>query len=519
MDPDSSTLSSPASQQAAELLSTFVPPEPIPLRTDFKEVVEEENPEEEMTTPTYVTIGGRRVALADSKQAVDDATTAFYSREDRETLDTNKLNDPFVKAVSTSLTKYDFINIKLNDPNVLKDTYNLGMAIAKTRVNHSKFDMHNVFLIVNPWAGFTTTDLYKKHATLTEEEVAESNEFYQTMTNRNNKKWYRQNLKLTFEYFRNNVKEGLHSKVLEIYLSYPTEQRGGPLFFKIMMNILQNNSKEASQYLVKTVKNIKLTDYPGENVSKVVSLIRGATNRLKNLEDEDGKSEMAPDFPSDIIKIFRTSSVPECNDLFSTFQHQIKISKVLGKTTDSLSISTILKFVEEQYLSLVQSRLWTGVSNKISETAFTAKAGQVPKCFNCRGDHMLNECTKPKNDDHIQANRKSYEKNKQKARGKAATNKWSPPTVEERKNNSRRIIDGKEYFYWYKTKRWKPVGNKSSGNKANVADVNSAKTKEQFNNSEKKDETTPVRSIEEINEFRKNKEMMAQIATVTGLLS
>ena len=114
------------------------------------------------------------------------------------------------------------------------------------------------------------------------------------------------------------------------------------------MDILQNNSKEALQYLVTTVKNIKLTDYPGENVSKVVSLIRGATNRLKNLENEDGKSEMPQDFTSDIIKILRTSSVPEYNDLFSTFQHQIKISKGLGKTTDSLSISTILKFAEEQ---------------------------------------------------------------------------------------------------------------------------------------------------------------------------
>ena len=69
MDQDSSSLSSPALQQAAELLATFMPPNPIPLRTDFKEVVEEENPEEEMTTPTYVTIGGRRVELADSKQA------------------------------------------------------------------------------------------------------------------------------------------------------------------------------------------------------------------------------------------------------------------------------------------------------------------------------------------------------------------------------------------------------------------------------------------------------------------
>ena len=48
------------------------------------------------------------------------------------------------------------------------------------------------------------------------------------------------------------------------------------------------------------------------------------------------------------------------------------------------------------------------------------------------------------------------------------------------------MIDGKEYFYWYRTKRWKPVGNKSSGNKANVAEADNAKAKEQPKDSEKK---------------------------------
>ena len=527
-DPDptspSPLLSPSVEARATELLATFVPPEPIQFREYHEEdEAEEDSPidDPEMTTPNYLNIGGRRVELADSKQAVDDTTTAFYSREDRNNLDTNKLNDLFVKAVSTAQPKYDFININLNDPNVLIDTYNLGMAVAKTRVNHNRYDMHDVFSIIDPSNGYALTDLYKNYALLTEEEVAESNEWYQTMTSGNDKKWYRQNLKLTFEYFTNNVEEDLQSKVLETYLGYPIEQRGGPLFFKIMMGILQNNSDEAAQYLIKTVRNIKLTNYEGENVSKVVSQIRGATNRLKNLEDENGNSEMPPDFASDIIKIFRTSSVSEYNDLFSAFQHQIKISKVLKKSAnlDALSIDTILKFAEEQYLVLVQSGLWTGVNNKATETTFIAKAGQTLQCFNCGGDHLLSECNKPKNDERIQTNRKLYEKNKRKSKGKAAKNKWGPPTAEEKKNNSRRMIDGKEYFFWYRTRRWIPVGNKASGNEANVAEADNAKTKEHTKDSEKKDETTPVPSVEEINEFRRNKDMMAQIATVTGLLS
>ena len=129
-DPDTSPLLSPsAEERATELLATFVPPEPIQFRDYHEEDETEEespinDPGEKMTTPNYITIGGRQVELADSKQAVDETTTAFYSREDRENLDTNKLNDLFVKAVSTAQPRYDFININLDDPNVLTDTYN-----------------------------------------------------------------------------------------------------------------------------------------------------------------------------------------------------------------------------------------------------------------------------------------------------------------------------------------------------------------------------------------------------------
>ena len=45
------------------------------------------------------------------------------------------------------------------------------------------------------------------------------------------------------------------------------------MFFKIIMVILQNNSEEATVYLINIVKGLKLTDFDGEDVTKVVSLM------------------------------------------------------------------------------------------------------------------------------------------------------------------------------------------------------------------------------------------------------
>ena len=70
------------------------------------------------------------------------------------------------------------------------------MAIEKTKSNYSQFDMHDVFNIVDPDNGYTETDLYTSHSTLTAADVTKSNEWYQTMTDDPNNKWFCKNMNL-----------------------------------------------------------------------------------------------------------------------------------------------------------------------------------------------------------------------------------------------------------------------------------------------------------------------------------
>lgn len=127
-----------------------------------------------------ITVAGRRLVVSATKSEVTDGTTAFYKRENRDTLTEDKLNNLFVKASAQGQKKYDFINLQINDPKLLEDTYNLELAIDKTRSNHVKFDMNDVFNIINPNDGYSIIDLYKNNSTVTEQEVAASNAWYQT---------------------------------------------------------------------------------------------------------------------------------------------------------------------------------------------------------------------------------------------------------------------------------------------------------------------------------------------------
>ena len=403
----------------------------------------------------FINIGGVNIPVAVTKKVVNDTTTAFYKKADRDLLSGDKLNDLFVKAVSTSQKKYNFIDLKIDDPELLEDTYNLEMAIDKTRSNHSRFDMHDVFIIVDPENGLKTTDLYKNHAKVTELEVAKSNEWYQTMTENPNNKWFCQNMNLTYEYFTNNVEEKLSTKVKETYLKYPPEQRGGPLFFKIMIEILQNSSGEAAQYLISTVKGINISSYNGENVENVVSLIRGATSRLENLVGIRGESLIPKDFVDDLIKIFQTTSVSEFNELFSHYSRTNTLSEFIsGPTAPKPTISQILKFAEIQYRKMYRSGQWTGVTTKLTKTAFFANRNKI-KCFNCGGDHHLSKCPIVKDEERIKANYKLFKQNKKKEFSSnidKKKKKFSPPTATEKANNNCRIIDGKEYYYLWKAR-------------------------------------------------------------------
>ena len=162
-----------------------------------------------MATPVQqVNIGGTTIPIASAKRVINETTIAFYKKTERDSLDTNKLKELLMKAVATQQKKYDFIDLKINDSDMLNDTYNLEMAIEPTRVNNSRFDMHDVFMIVEPDADPTKTkihNLYKHHVTLTEAQVAVSNEWYLTMTENPNNKWFQQNINLTYEYLVNDL--------------------------------------------------------------------------------------------------------------------------------------------------------------------------------------------------------------------------------------------------------------------------------------------------------------------------
>ena len=197
-----------------------------------------------------------------------------------------------------------------------------------------------------------------------------------------------------------------------------------------------------------------------------------------------GKSALPEDFSETLLKVFQTSSVPAFNALFEHFSIQTELTSFTSTTTTAPTIDQVLKFAESRYRRLCSTNSWTGVATKANKTSFKACLSENKGetiCFNCGGSHSLKECPRPHNEERIKTNKKIFwevKKQKDKDKGdhdkdgkskssdkkskKDSKSKWAPPTKEEQKNKNRRLIDGKEYFYRYRDKRWILVRNGSS---------------------------------------------------------
>jgi hypothetical protein len=164
------------------------------------------------------------------------------------------------------------------------------------------------------------------------------------------------------------------------------------------------------------------------------------------------------EFPDHILKVFQTSSSFEFNEFFKMLGVQQQIAVLKDPKSGRLKMEDIISYAESRYRSIKSKEEWSGVGAKSQGSIFVAQSSG-PTCFNCGGPHTLKDCPKPHDDDRIKANKTAFwdkkgekKRTAAKSRGNRTgkgprTDKFAPPTAEEKKNKSRRIIKGKLMFY------------------------------------------------------------------------
>jgi hypothetical protein len=253
--------------------------------------------------------------------------------------------------------------------------------------------------------------------------------------------WVEQNLKLSFDFLENQCSEELWDKTMDKCNRYAEVEKGGPLFFVIMMSKLR-------------IRYFKISNLQGENVDKATSLLGGEVKILAHI------NRVTHNIVRTMLQNMQTTSVPKFNNTFELMETSICVndceSTLHVGVTSQFNVSTIFSTAEKKYASMMEANQLNGVSNKGRNSAFsTVGSGKEPVCWNCGGAHRLPDCNLPKNQEKISEGKKKMQDAMKKARRNpgggpnsgnrngTTSGKFRKPSADE---NNRRTINGNIIF-------------------------------------------------------------------------
>ena len=355
------------------------------LNLDFENIIGDSLASPLVTTQPQAKMANRfrKTARSDEAKVIVDVIRKAEERHKMSDKEKAKLREDAVKGMET---KFEMIELFSQTDSIehLETINDVALMIGDVTKRLRKYDMMEVFKLHLPSEAEPTTprksvDLIKMYATTTLEEVCESVEFYRTW----GQDFDLENINWTQEYLENSCENDLRVKVLEQMNVLPEVQQGGPVFFKIMMKLVTTTTDNAIRALTKRVLNLDLKTIPGENVSKVTSLIRATLQRLETV----GKTP--PDMAYKLLEVFQTSSLDKFNKVFENLELMIKINMndEVKYTPDK-----ILTLADMIYADLAEH--WPHDSKSVG-SSFNADSDIMSRydCWNCgKKGHLSRDC-------------------------------------------------------------------------------------------------------------------------------
>jgi hypothetical protein len=266
----------------------------------------------------------------------------------------------------------------------LKTIYSVQRRIDEFKSTLQAFDMDDVFTIPSafstdengddrPARTARKLDLFTSSQEVSLEVVKKASVYRATF----GQDYHVQNLLWSGTKLLNSCDEKLRQKLLEQTSQWPVYHRSGPVYFKVMVQLILASSAQCLRGLIQQLESLKVTDFNGENVAAYVSFARGAIERLSN------NNAVPFDLRTILTDAMSVTSTKAFNDVIIA----MNTNHLLG--IKSIETEEILQKAEEEYIALVTGNKWeAGTSSSLQDSVFVAGP-----CYNCgQQGHIAANC-------------------------------------------------------------------------------------------------------------------------------
>ena len=450
------------------------------------------------------------------EKAISRSSETLYTKEKRKSYAEKERIELLDKIQKKQQTAFHSITISVNDPEKMTNTHSLSKLLAENKRSLTKYDIHDVYTIVVPQSGAfdswspnyrllkttidtagnetpVTHDLFKDYLQLTPQQVANSSKWYSSFIPKS--ELMQENLTWSLAYYEKNVDPALYAKVHSELSTYAVDERGGPLFLKLLLDRVTTTNEanlKSMIYITETYRIKKSSK--GEDIESVVELFTALYDNMASLKN----GQLPEDGLKNLLEIFQSTSVPSYNELFKDMERQRLNNEIkaaidpafaatlatpgVDKLANNLtSVHYALTYAERVYRTFVQKGIWDEVLQRTpGEAAFFQGAPTAPgtpslgptqfqhptgrsnpfgtnhqllpiipwtkagDCFNCgQSTCNLQTCPHERDTERIKQNRAKLTQFTNLKR-KANALKFRKPEPHEQ---NKRVIDGKPHTY------------------------------------------------------------------------
>jgi hypothetical protein len=415
-------------------------------------------------------------------------------------------------------------------------------TISGTETILEKYDMKEPFTIVFPSdptlarhaltmradrSGPKTINLLKEYWTVTEEEVALSCAWWNVhghFKDKNDKnQTFGRDMNWSYLHFKSHVDDVLYNEIDKQFQAYDKKERGGPLFFKLLTDVLLVSNEQSLAALESTITKYNIAFDGKDNLPEAIKILHAVSTTIQAMRGDGKKSSLPDKYVVDIIKVLKTTSVDEFNKKMAEFHSNLDLLRLM-EDKETINTPKMLKktflFANKVYKELFDDGVW---QEQVLQKAKSTFAARVPafwknRCWNCKKSGCnKNRCKMPIDEARCERNRQEWMKETRgsgsftKTNGSGTSNKpfaWRPPEPDE---NNKRVIYGRPHT-WNGKSSWIEDETPASGIEDTPAGTNlsSGKTDipsqvpQETNETQKNDDATAMTSDTKLSQEQHN---------------